>query len=217
MRLRRNDYVVIPYPHEGRGGPGGPCSCGREHRGGSREGGHRECRGGHEGQDHHGSRGGPRGGGPGMPGGPRRGGRARRGDVRLALLSLLAEESGSGYALIKRIEEKTGGVWRTSPGSVYPTLSQLVDEGFVVALPTGGGRNDFEVTDAGREFVEENTEKIASIWAGDSDDFEGAKALRHAAHTLLGKVRELGVEGTPEQIAEATKRLNALATEIGKI
>lgn len=211
MRLRDNEYAMAPYPHDGFGGHGGRHG-GPQGRGGCEERGHHD---GHVGRGRRG--GGPRGNGPGGPGGPRRGGRARRGDVRLALLSLLAEESGSGYALIKRIEEKTGGVWRTSPGSVYPTLSQLVDEGFVVALPTGGGRNDFEVTDAGREFVEENTEKIASIWAGDSDDFEGAKALRHAAHTLLGKVRELGVEGTPEQIAEATKRLNALATEIGKI
>lgn len=133
MRLRDNEYAMAPYPHDGFGGHGGHHG-GPQGRGGCEERGHHD---GHVGRGRRG--GGPRGNGPGGPGGPRRGGRARRGDVRLALLSLLAEESGSGYALIKRIEEKTGGVWRTSPGSVYPTLSQLVDEGFVVALPTGEG------------------------------------------------------------------------------
>src|SRR5665213_552010 len=87
-------------------------------------------------------RGGPFGGGPfggGFGGGgpmghgPRgRGrGRARRGDVRLALLRLLGEESRNGYQLMQTIEERSGGRWRPSPGSVYPTLAQLEAEGLV--------------------------------------------------------------------------------------
>jgi DNA-binding PadR family transcriptional regulator len=89
-------------------------------------------------------------GGPGW--GPhRRGrGRARRGDVRLALLRLLAEEPRNGYQLIQAIEERSEGLWRPSPGSVYPTLSQLEDEGLIRSAEADGARR-FELTDAGRE------------------------------------------------------------------
>ena len=72
-------------------------------------------------------RGGPRGGFPGF--GPPRGPRARRGDVRAALLLLLAEEPRNGYQLMQEIEQRSDGLWRPSPGSVYPSLQQLEDEG----------------------------------------------------------------------------------------
>ena len=87
-------------------------------------------------------RGGPFGGpGPFGRGGPRgRGrGRARRGDVRLALLRLLAEEPRNGYQLMQTIEERSGGRWRPSPGSVYPTLAQLEDEGLIRSTESDGG------------------------------------------------------------------------------
>ena len=97
-----------------------------------------------------GRRGGPPFGGPGW--GPhRRGrGRARRGDVRLALLRLLAEEPRNGYQLIQAIEERSEGLWRPSPGSVYPTLAQLEDEGLIRSVEADGARR-FEITDAGHE------------------------------------------------------------------
>jgi DNA-binding PadR family transcriptional regulator len=91
-------------------------------------------------------------GGPGW--GPhRRGfGRARRGDVRLAMLRLLAEEPRNGYQLIQAIEERSEGLWRPSPGSVYPTLSQLEDEGLIRSVEAQGARR-FEITDEGREHL----------------------------------------------------------------
>jgi DNA-binding PadR family transcriptional regulator len=95
-------------------------------------------------------------GGPGGPfgRGPGRGrGRARRGDVRLALLRLLAEQPGNGYQLMQTIEERSGGRWRPSPGSVYPTLAQLEDEGLIKSVEADGSRR-FEITDAGREHLE---------------------------------------------------------------
>ncbi len=92
-------------------------------------------------------------GGPGW--GPRgRGrGRARRGDVRLALLRLLADQPRNGYQLMQAIEEHSHGLWRPSPGSVYPTLSQLEDEGLIRSTEADGART-FEITDAGREHLE---------------------------------------------------------------
>ena len=99
-------------------------------------------------------------GGPGF--GPhRRGrGRARRGDVRLALLRLLAEEPRNGYQLMQAIEERSEGMWRPSPGSVYPTLAQLEDEGLIRSVEAEGARR-FEITDAGREHLEGRAEESA--------------------------------------------------------
>jgi DNA-binding PadR family transcriptional regulator len=99
-------------------------------------------------------------GGPGW--GPhRRGpGRARRGDVRLALLRLLAEEPRNGYQLIQAIEERSEGLWRPSPGSVYPTLAQLEDEGLIRSVEGEEGRR-FEITDAGREHLDRRVDEPA--------------------------------------------------------
>lgn len=103
--------------------------------------------------------GGPPGPGPGGPfGGPLGAafgggrGRKRRGDVRVALLLLLAEQPRNGYQLMQTIEERSGGHWRPSPGSVYPTLAQLEDEGLIRATERDGVKL-FELTDAGRDRV----------------------------------------------------------------
>ena len=71
---------------------------------------------------------------------PRRGGRSRRGDVRLAVLRLLADQPRNGYQLMQTIEERSGGDWRPSPGSMYPTLSQLEDEGLIRSVDQDGAR-----------------------------------------------------------------------------
>jgi len=98
-------------------------------------------------------------GGPGFgPGGARRGrgghrgrGRGRRGDVRVAILALLAERSMHGYEMIQEIAARSNGLWRPSPGSVYPTLQLLVDEGLIVATESEGSKRLFELTDEGRD------------------------------------------------------------------
>lgn len=107
-------------------------------------------------------------GGPGF-GSRRRGfGRARRGDVRLALLRLLAEEPRNGYQLMQAIEQRSEGVWRPSPGSVYPTLAQLEDEGLIRSVQSEGARR-FEITDAGREHLEKRADEPAP-WEPASED-----------------------------------------------
>src|SRR5579884_3382338 len=73
-------------------------------------------------------------------GGPR-GPRARRGDVRAALLALLAEEPRNGYGLMQELERRSDGIWRPSPGSVYPALQQLEDEGLVRQVDRESGRD----------------------------------------------------------------------------
>ena len=82
-----------------------------------------------------------------------RGAKVRRGDVRAAILALLAEEPMHGYQIITELIERSGGVWRPSPGSVYPTLSALEDQGLVTA-DTSGGRRVFSLTPEGRTEAE---------------------------------------------------------------
>ena len=131
------------------------------------------------------------GGGPfGGPGGPfgrgsGRGpggrGRARRGDVRLALLRLLAEQPANGYQLMQTIEERSGGRWRPSPGSVYPTLAQLEDEGLIKSVEAEGSRR-FEITDAGREHLESRAEE-PEPWK--PADEEGENAISELAPLVI--------------------------------
>jgi DNA-binding PadR family transcriptional regulator len=131
-----------------------------------------------------GSRGGSGGfgfGGFGPGGGPWRGGRkARRGDIRTAALLLLAEEPRNGYQIMQEVEERSEGVWRPSPGSVYPALQQLEDEGLIRSEELDG-RKVFALTDAGRAHVEERGTDRPAPWEQMSGDL-GAEAVE------LGKI-----------------------------
>src|SRR5680860_905044 len=79
--------------------------------------------------------------------------RVGRGDVRAAVLALLAEKSMHGYQIIQEIEDRSGGSWKPSPGSVYPTLQLLADEG-VIAAEESNGRKTYSLTDEGRRTVD---------------------------------------------------------------
>ena len=85
------------------------------------------------------------------------------GEVRLALLSMLGEAPMHGYELMKRLEERSGGIYRASAGTVYPTLQQLEDEG-LVASETEDGKKIYRLTDAGRHELERNDEAVRAIW-----------------------------------------------------
>ena len=106
---------------------------------------------------------GPGGHGHHHRGGPR-GPRARRGDVRAALLLLIEGGAQNGYQLIQEIERRTDGFWKPSPGSVYPALQQLEDEGLVRAVDFEGKRA-FELTDEGRAYVTEHRDELGDPFA----------------------------------------------------
>ena len=95
--------------------------------------------------------------------------RAGRGDIRAAILVLLAEEPMHGYQVIQELAERTGGVWRPSPGSVYPTLQQLEDEELVRETASDSGKRVYELTDAGREQAA-STEAPWNAVAGEGED-----------------------------------------------
>ena len=142
--------------------------------------------------------------GPGAPFG-RGGPKARRGDVRTAALLLLAEEPRNGYAIMQELEERSGGVWRPSPGSVYPALQQLEDEGLVRASEAEG-RKQYELTDAGRDYVAERGTELPPPWeemtSGFGDEMKlAAGQMRDVALAFSQVLRA----GSPSQIAEASK------------
>jgi len=93
-----------------------------------------------------------------------RGPRARRGDVRAAILAALGDEPLNGYQIIGQIGERSGGAWKPSPGSVYPTLQQLEDEGLVEA-DAERGRRSFRLTAEGTAYVEANEAEMTAVWA----------------------------------------------------
>lgn len=204
--MRENPTFEEP-PFEGRGrrgfGPGGPGF------GPGGPGGHGFGPGGH-------------GFGPGFgPGGPgpfgRRGrGRGRgRGDVRAAILILLAEQPRHGYELIQEITERSQGFWTPSPGSVYPTLQALEDEG-LVTIDAVDGRRTASLTDAGRAYVDEHAEQLGEPWAGQADAGP-ALALRRemlAARDAVGQVMRVG---SPAQQTAAAATLAATRKELYRI
>jgi DNA-binding PadR family transcriptional regulator len=142
------------------------------------------------------------------PGGFGRGPRARRGDVRAAALLLLAEEPRNGYQLMQEIEARSNGVWRPSPGSVYPALSQLEDEGLVRAEESDG-RRAFALTDEGRAYVEEHRDELGSPWDEMSGAVTGEVAgLATEVRQVLMAVGQIGRVGNPDQVQRASKILS---------
>ena len=210
--------------------PGGPEWGPRSGRGSGRHGGERGGPAGPRwGSPDALRRGGPGGPGfrppfgPGGPGGPfaeslsdladeagfgrrGRGPRARKGDVRAAVLDLFAEEAGrtwNGYQLIQEIPARTDGAWRPSAGSVYPALQQLVEEGLIA--PEGTGRRRvYTLTDQGRAYVEAHADELRSSWdsaAGVTD--EDAIEFRNLIRQVMMAVMEVRRAGSADQVAQA--------------
>jgi DNA-binding PadR family transcriptional regulator len=147
--------------------------------------------------------------GPPGPPGPWRGrgrGRRGRGDVRAAILALLAERPMHGYEMIQELEARTGGVWRPSPGSVYPTLQLLEDEG-LIAGEEGEGRRRFALTDAGRAEVERQDQRAPweQVTAGVAP---GTWNLRDAIAQVAQASWSVGSAGTEAQQAKALEILH---------
>lgn len=141
-----------------------------------------------------------RGRGRGRGRGPHR---APRGDVRTAVLLLLADEPMHGYQLMQTISERTGGRWSPSPGAIYPTLSQLEDEGLVETTKEGG-RKLASLTETGRAHVE----KERSSWADPfpqaaTDDEENTVDLRILIRDLTNPIRDIVRSGSDAQVREA--------------
>ena len=126
--------------------------------------------------------------------------KASRGDIRATILAFLAERPMHGYQIIQEVAERTGGAWRPSPGSVYPTLQQLEDEELVRTVHSDG-RRVFELTDAGRE--QAAALPNAAPWEAARDGDDDLSQLRDLAFGLLGATRQVAMAGTTKQIEAA--------------
>jgi DNA-binding PadR family transcriptional regulator len=147
--------------------------------------------------------------GPPGPPGPWKGrgrGRRGRGDVRAAILALLAERPMHGYEMIQELEARTGGVWRPSPGSVYPTLQLLEDEG-LIAGEEAEGRRRFALTDAGRAEAERQDQRAPweQVTAGVAP---ATWNLRDAIAQVAQASWSVGSAGTEAQQARALEILH---------
>ncbi len=135
----------------------------------------------------------------------------RLGDVRAAVLVLLAEQPMHGYQIIQEIAERSGGVWQPSPGSIYPVLQQLEDEGLVLIEQTEG-RKVANLTESGRDYVEENRAEFEEVWKALSNNNvdESMQEMRNLFVTLkqIGTAaKQVAKVGTGSQVAEARKVL----------
>ncbi|MFJ2055426.1 PadR family transcriptional regulator [Streptomyces sp. NPDC087908] len=147
--------------------------------------------------------GGPFGGGRGHGGGR---GRARRGDVRASILALLKDRPMHGYEMIREIGERSDGAWRPSPGSVYPTLQMLEDEGLIIS-ESEGGKKLFTLTDTGRAEADGGPE---APWqdAGRGVDWEAMNEIRQAGFGLMEAFGQVWKAGSAEQRTKAVAVIN---------
>jgi DNA-binding PadR family transcriptional regulator len=207
----RLDFHAVLHAMSGHRGPGSAGDQGE----GPGHGPGRHARHRHHGGPR-GGFGGPFGFGPG--GGPRgRGRKARRGDIRTAALLLLNEEPRNGYQIMQEVQERSDGVWHPSPGSVYPALQQLEDEGLIRSQESDG-RKLFQLTDAGREYVAERGEDKPAPWeqmSGDvSDQMRELGKLMREVGFAFAQVMKTGSEA---QIGEARKVLSTARKDLYRI
>jgi DNA-binding PadR family transcriptional regulator len=140
--------------------------------------------------------------------------RARRGDIRSAILKLLAEGPRNGYQIMQELEERSRGAWRPSPGSIYPALSQLEDEGLVKAESVGTGRV-FDLTEAGRTYVKKLPDE-RQPWEPTSWPSEIVE-LVVVAREAVPAIVQIAQTGDPELVAKAKKVLVNAKRELYRI
>jgi len=132
--------------------------------------------------------------------------RVAKGDVRAAVLALLAEQPMHGYQIIHEIEERSDGSWKPSPGSVYPTLQLLADEGLITATESAG-KKTYSLTETGRAEVDASEGKPAP-WESSGTQDPRTGALPKAGMKLAQAAAQVGRGGSPEQVQQAVEVLN---------
>jgi DNA-binding PadR family transcriptional regulator len=155
-------------------------------------------------------------GGWGPPGRGRRR-RMRRGDVRAAVLVLLDEGPMTGYGLMGEIERRSEGAWRPSPGSVYPTLALLEDEGLIRPQP-GEGRTPYELTEEGKAHVEERREQLGEPWTKSAEGFgEDRLELRSLIGQVAAASYQVAMAGDDAHIEKAKEILTEARRSLYRI
>ena len=139
--------------------------------------------------------------------------RMKRGDVRAAIIRLLAESPMHGYQIIHEIQTRSGGVWKPSAGSVYPALQLLADEGLVTSKETAG-RRTYSLSKSGQEVADAESATTAP-WATGSDRETGPRgALAMAGISLARAAAEVARRSKDEKILEATSIIDEAAKKL---
>jgi DNA-binding PadR family transcriptional regulator len=142
-----------------------------------------------------------------------RGPRVRRGDVRAAILDLLAEgQPWNGYQIIQEIGARTEGVWRPSAGSVYPALQQLEDEALIKDQGSEAAGEDrrrmYTLTEEGQAYVTEHADELKASWDAVTGSVNDAEVqLRHTIHQVMVAVSQVAQAGSAAQVQQAGKIL----------
>ena len=141
-----------------------------------------------------------------------RGPRVRRGDVRSAILDVLRADPMNGYQIMQQIAERSGGAWKPSPGSVYPTIQQLEDEGLIEGVD-GSGQRKLKPTTAGWHYIDEHADELAAVWrpfeepaaeeGGDTDRVD----LKPEIGQVMSAVWQIVTTGTDRQRRAAVEVL----------
>ena len=147
-----------------------------------------------------------------------------QGDLKYVILRLLAEKPRHGYEIIKELEDRFGGAYAPSPGTVYPTLTMLEDLGYARAMPEEGGRKIYEITDEGRKHLEEHSatvddifERIAKFVEG---FFDAPMADLKRSMASLGRATFYVASRSPndkDRLAKISEILKRAAVEIEKL
>lgn len=148
-------------------------------------------------------------------GGPRVG----RGDVRFGILSLLSEEPRHGYEIMRVLEERTGGAWRPSPGSVYPHLAALEDEGLISAF-LQEGKKVYSLTEEGKVYANSRKDDVPPWALFEGDPRETLIGFREQIHQLGAAVMQVAQAARPAQLdrtreilTEARRKIYLLLAE----
>lgn len=167
------------------------------------------------------------GGGRGDGGGPRGGRVFGHGGLRFVLLQLIADKPSHGYELIKSIEDRLGGAYSPSPGTVYPTLTLMEEQGYLsVEEADAGGRKRYRITDAGQAFLADNRATADAMLARMQGGVDGAgpragrppQVTRAIENLKLAMRMRLSREAlTPEQANAFAAVLDRAAQQLEQI
>jgi DNA-binding PadR family transcriptional regulator len=144
------------------------------------------------------------------------------GDLRLVILSFIAEKPSHGYEIMKAVSDRTGGIYAPSAGVIYPTLNQLEDEGLATAI-SEGGKKQYAITEAGRAELEAQKERIDEILGrirqmGEAYGTQRAPEIMRAMHNFkLALKLKFGRDLSPEQIRKIAEILDTAAKEVERV
>jgi len=135
-----------------------------------------------------------------------------RGAIRNAVLIALRDEPANGYEVMRRLEEMSGGLWRPSPGSIYPHLQMLEDEGLVRSTEVEGSRA-YSLTDEGRA----EAEKAPLPWQADGEGDDEVRTLRLGVGQLMSAAKQLAGAGEKSQIDRGIEVIHRARKELYQI